>query len=205
MIDIAEVITASEGFWDSTINWYNDELSNALATSGIGLLFVMFMLMVYIFLDNAKCYIEDIENKKVARIGILVGKGICIGLLVAYALYTICTWTIYFTRWHPADVYSKPTWDTFVEEAYDVAIIADDADDELGNNTVRPCVAVFVRETSDYVIDMTVKDANGYARDYRLVVKGGEITVIDLASNAIVTPVLESDEIAERLIALAKW
>ena len=66
-------------------------------------------------------------------------------------------------------------------------------------------MTVFARETSDYVIDMTIKDTNGYARDYRLVVKGGEIIVIDLDNNVIVAPALESDEIAERLITLAEW
>ena len=33
----------------------------------------------------------------------------------------------------------------------------------------------------------------------------GEVTTIDLDSNTIVTPALESDEIAERLITLAEW
>lgn len=186
MINMADIIAASEGFWDTTIAWYD---------AAPVMLFISVPAMLVAFAFGAGAVDENNTRKKV----------VCIGLCVTCVAYILSSWTILLTNWHPVNVYSKPTWDVLVEEAYDVTIIADDADDELGDNTVRPCVAVFARESADYVIDMIVKNANGYARDYRLVVKSGEVTVIDLDSDAIVTPVLESDEIAERLIALAEW
>ena len=186
MINITDIIAASEGFWDTTIAWYD---------AAPIMLFISVPAMLVAFIFGASATDENSMRKK----------AIYIGLCVTCVAYIIGSWTIVLTNWHPTDVYSRPTWDTLVEEAYDVAIIADDADDELGDNTNRPCVTVFGRENSDYVIDMTVKDANGYARDYRLVAKNGEITVIDLDSDVIVTPALESDEIAERLITLAEW
>lgn len=66
-------------------------------------------------------------------------------------------------------------------------------------------MSAFSSEFADYIVDMTVEDANGYARDYRLVVKNDQAMVIDLDSNVIIAPTLESDELAERLIALAEW
>lgn len=186
MINMVDILAASEGFWNTTIAWYD-----AVPV----ILFISVPTIFFVFIFGAKAVDEDSRRKK----------AIYIGLCAIGVTYIIGSWAIPLTNWHPADVYSGPTWNALVEEAYDVTVIADDAGDELGDNVNRPCVTVFAREISDYVVDMTVKDANGYARDYRLVVKGGEITVIDLDSNAIVTPALESDEIAERLIALAEW
>lgn len=186
MIDIAEVITASEGFWDSTINWYN--ITPIMLFISVPIMFVIFLFGMMAFVDNDK-------RERV----------ICAGICIISVAYIINSWTIYFTGWHPADVYAKPTWDTFVEEAYDVTIIADDANDELGDSARRPCVSAFSSEFADYIVDMTVEDANGYARDYRLIVKNDQAVVIDLDSDVIVTPTLESDELAERLITLAEW
>ena len=186
MINMADIIATSEGFWDTTIAWYD--------TAPI-MIFISIPAMLIAFVFGASAVAEDSIRKK----------AIYIGLCAIGVAYIISSWTILLTNWHPANVYSKPNWDVLVEEAYGVTVIADDADDELGDNTVRPCVAVFGRESPDYVVDMTVKDANGYAREYRLVVKSGEVTTIDLDSNTIVTPALESDEIAEHLITLAEW
>lgn len=52
MIDIAEVITASEGFWDSTINWYN--ITPIILFISVPIMFVIFLFGMMAFVDNDK-------------------------------------------------------------------------------------------------------------------------------------------------------
>ena len=109
MINMADIIATSEGFWDTTIAWYD--------TAPI-MIFISIPAMLIAFVFGTEAVAEDSMRKK----------AIYIGLCAIGVAYIISSWTILLTNWHPANVYSKPNWDVLVEEAYGVTVIADDAD-----------------------------------------------------------------------------